>query len=97
MKKCPYCKENINIIKFLFGFKLDGVGKCTNCGWTFKISKWFYLYFMFPPFIVYFLNDHTDLGWMAVTAISFFLSMVLVYLALALSIIPTSNYRKDNE
>jgi|GEM_PF-3763619 len=87
MKKCPSCKNNVNLFRLLTGLKLNRHFKCSNCGLRLSISKWFYLYFMLPPFIVLLLNDYTNLDWLSVTIASFVLSMVVAYLSLALSIV----------
>ncbi|PHJ40570.1 hypothetical protein AK965_16010 [Vibrio sp. PID17_43] len=97
MRQCPSCKQNVNLFRLLFGLKLDKKFKCSNCGFSLSISKWFNLYFMLPPFIVWLLNVYTELGWVSVIILSFVLSMVFVYFALALSIIPTCNYEGNDE
>lgn len=97
MKKCPSCKNNVDLFGLLIGSKLDKNFKCSNCGLRLIISKWFYLYFMLPPFIVWLLNEYTDLGWLSVITASFVLSMAVAYLSLALSIIPACNYEENNE
>ncbi|CAK2537965.1 CXXC-20-CXXC protein [Vibrio crassostreae] len=97
MKKCPSCRYNVNLFKLLFSLKLDRKFKCSNCGLSLGISKWFNLYFMLPPFIFLLLNDYTELGWVSVIISSFALSMVFAYFSLALSVIPTCNYEKNNE